>query len=334
LTNHAKMMHDDASMGATAAVLGASGYSGTEIVRLLAGHPALEVGAVSGDRRVGTDLGEVSPSLAGSDLRLVGFEEAAATGADVCFSCLPQGALRDRVGQIRCGVLVDLSDDHRAADGWVYGLTEFQRDSVHGATRIANPGCYPTAALLCLVPFARAGLLSEVVVIDAMSGVSGAGRKTEDRLLFGSLEGNLTAYGSGVHRHVPEMERALAALGGIRCRTSFTPHLVPTVRGLLVTARSEPTREIDSAGALSVLQEAYVGEPFVRVIADWPQTKSVAGSNGAHVSARVDENTGLLVCSAAIDNLGKGAAGQAVQNANLALGLDETAGLTGIGVWP
>jgi N-acetyl-gamma-glutamyl-phosphate reductase len=305
------------------------------VVRLLAGHPALEVAAVSGERRAGAGLGDVSPSLARSGLELTSFEEAASAGIDLCFSCLPSGTLSRRLDELRCGVLVDLSDDHRAAsEGWVYGLTEFRRDALPGARRITNPGCYPTAALLCLLPFARTGLLSELVVIDAMSGVSGAGRKTEDRLLYGTVEGNLAAYGSGTHRHVPEMERGLALLGPARCRISFTPHLVPMVRGLLVTARTEPSRRIGSAEALAVLQDAYDGETFVHVTSDWPQTKALAGSNGTHVSARVDENTGLLICSAAIDNLGKGAAGQAVQNANLALGLDESAGLSSIGGWP
>ena len=196
-------------MAHTAAVLGASGYSGGELVRLLSGHPALSVIAAAAGANAGRALADVHPHLAATGLELTDISSALAVDADVCFSCLPPGALHDRLAEVRCGVLVDLSADHRTADGWVYGLTEFQRDAVRGAGRIANPGCYPTAALLCLLPFARAGLLSEVVVIDAMSGVSGAGRKTEDRLLYGSLEGNLTAYGSGIHRHVPEMDASI-----------------------------------------------------------------------------------------------------------------------------
>lgn len=231
--------------------------------------------------------------------------------------------------------VIDLSDDFRADAEWTYGLTEFSRTAVAASTRVANPGCYPTAALLCLVPFARAGLLADdVVVIDALSGVSGAGRRAEDRLLFSGLHGNALAYGTTQHRHIPEIERGLQSYGGRALSVSFTPHLVPMARGLLVTARATLATDLDDGGALDVLRGAYEHERFVHATAEWPQTKAVAGSNHAHVSARVDARNALLVASCAIDNLGKGAAGQAVQNANVLLGLDEATGLQGAGVWP
>jgi N-acetyl-gamma-glutamyl-phosphate reductase len=232
----------------------------------------------------------------------------------------------------RC--VVDLSDEHRGDVAWIYGLCEFNRDSVPGKKLIANPGCYPTATLLALVPFARAGLIEGPVIVDAMSGTSGAGRKGEDHLLHASLDGNVTAYGSVTHRHIPEMERGLASYGRLEATVSFTPHLVPIARGLLVTARARITGQIDDGDALEVLETAYSTEPFVTAIEGWPSPKSVAGTNRAVVSAHVDERNGLLVASAAIDNLGKGAAGQAIQNANLALGLGETTGLDAVGVWP
>jgi N-acetyl-gamma-glutamyl-phosphate reductase len=253
---------------------------------------------------------------------------------DVCFSCLPSGKLAETLPAVRAELVVDLSDDHRADVAWAYGLTEFARDEIAESRRVANPGCYPTAVLLAIVPFARAGLLEGPVLVDAMSGVSGAGRRVEDRLLFGSVDGSVSAYGSVSHRHIPEMERGLASFAGTDVPVSFTPHLVPLSRGLLATVRVQLARALDDAAALGILADAYEGERFVRVVEGWPATKPVAGSNGALVSARVDGKTGFLIASCAIDNLGKGAAGQALQNANLALGLDENLGLEPFGVWP
>jgi N-acetyl-gamma-glutamyl-phosphate reductase len=258
---------------------------------------------------------------------------ALAEPADVVFSCLPSGELRSHLGSTDA-LIVDLSDDNRADPAWTYGLTEFNRSALTSGAPIANPGCYPTAALLALVPFARAGIIAPPIVVDAMSGVSGAGRKSEDRLSFSVLDASASAYGSVEHRHVPEIERGLAAFGGLLTGVSFTPHLVPFPRGLLVTARARLSKSMTDAEALGVLRAAFEDEPFVWPIEDWPATKAVAGSNRALVSARVDERNGWIVCSAAIDNLVKGAAGQALQNANIALGLDERTGLDLVGVWP
>jgi N-acetyl-gamma-glutamyl-phosphate reductase len=306
------------------------------VLRLLHGHPSMDVIAASGDRRAGREVAEIHPHLAGvAGLTLCEPGDAFSSGADVCFSCLPSGQLRDRVSDLDAGMVIDLSDDFRApGTDWTYGLTEMAREALRSGTRVANPGCYPTAALLCLVPFARAGTIRGPVIIDALSGVSGAGRRSEDRLLFSGITANAAAYGTTEHRHIPEIEAGLVAFAGAELAVSFTPHLVPMARGLLVTARASLAQGLSDDEALGILLETYSGEPFIAVVSQWPATKSVVGSNRAHVSARVDARNELLVCSAAIDNLGKGAAGQAVQNANVVLGLDEAEGLGALGVWP
>jgi N-acetyl-gamma-glutamyl-phosphate reductase len=318
-------------MGVAAVVLGASGYAGGEVLRLLAAHPAITVVGASASSWSGKSVAEALPHLRTAfDLELAPVEEVAREG-DVCFSCLPHGTLPRHLGDVGAGVVVDLGDDFRADDAWSYGLPEL---GAPAGPPVANPGCYPTAALLCLVPFARAGLVSGPVVVDALSGISGAGRNPQDHLLFANVTGGATAYGSVTHRHVAEIERGLAVFGGLETVVSFTPHLVPMARGLLVTARAPLTRALSDEAALEVLETAYAAAPFVDAGAEWPATKHVTGTNNAVVSARVDARSGLLVCSAAIDNLGKGAAGQAVQNANRALGLDETTGLDRIPAWP
>lgn len=323
------------AMTRTATVLGASGFAGGELLGLLAGHPELALAAASGEARAGERIDRVHPQLRGAvEATLVTTEEAAGVAADVCFSCLPAGVLAKHLEDVAAPVVVDLADDHRSSQDWVYGLTEFARPELAGATRVANPGCYPTAALLCLVPFVRAKAVSGPIVIDAVSGLSGAGRKLEDRLLLATAAGNVGAYGDVRHRHVPEIESGLDRLGGAALGVSFTPHLAPIPRGLLVTARAVLTETLDDHAALKILRDAYEEEAFVEVLTDWPQTKAVAGTNRAHVGARVDASASLLVASAAIDNLGKGAAGQALQNANVIFGLPETTGLTALGVWP
>lgn len=324
-------------MGLKVSVLGASGYSGGEVVRLLAGHPALEIGGLAAEKTVGASVTDIDPHLAGlGSVRLVDAATALGEGPDVVLSCLPSGALADHIGVIPDDtVVVDIADDFRSAGmPWAYGLTEFARADISGATRIANPGCYPTAALLGLVPFARSRLISAPVVIDALSGVSGAGRGVADHLLHAAIDSSVMAYGTVDHRHRPEIERGLESFGGLTCEVSFTPHLVPMARGLLVTARARLAETLDDEGALGVLEGAYSQEPFVHVVSGWPATKAVRGSNRAFVFACVDQRTGWLVVSVAIDNLGKGAAGQAVQNVNVALGIEETAGLEAFGVWP
>lgn len=321
-------------MARTAVVLGASGYSGGELLRLLARHPAIEVAAAAGDRAAGEPLGDVHPHLASIPGAVASAADAASVSADVCFSCLPAGHLAKHLHELRAQVVVDLADDFRGDTEWTYGLTEFARGELPGATRIANPGCYPTATLLALVPFARAGLVEGPVVVDAISGTSGAGRTSSDHLSFGSAGGSVGAYGTVNHRHVAEIERGLLTFAGLQTAVSFTPHLAPMSRGLLATVRARSSSSLTDPEATGVLRDAYADEPFVEVLEDWPSTKAMTGSNAAHVAARVDRRTGWLICSAAIDNLGKGAAGQALHNANLALGLPENQGLEATGVWP
>ncbi|MBW3594602.1 MAG: N-acetyl-gamma-glutamyl-phosphate reductase [Actinobacteria bacterium] len=318
-------------MGAAAVVLGASGYAGGELLRYLSMHPGIEVTAASAAGKAGSEVAQVLPHLATSDLRLRPVEDVLSTHADVVFSCLPAD-VRPSFDPATC--IIDLSDAHRADPAWTYGLPEFDRRGITEARRIANPGCYPTAALLALVPFVHQQVIDGPVVVDALSGTSGAGRKQEDRLLHASVDSSAAAYGTVDHRHVPEIERGLARFGGEGMTVSFTPHLVPMSRGLLVTARGRLRKPLDDRDAVRILVDAYGREPFVSVIEGWPSTKSVAGTNRALVAARVDKRAGMLVCSAAIDNLGKGAAGQALQNANLVLGLDETTGLEAVAAWP
>jgi N-acetyl-gamma-glutamyl-phosphate reductase len=304
-------------------------------VRLLVGHPALSLVIAGAASSAGRDLTAVHPHLAGATTDvLVPVAAAAATPVDVCFSCLPSGALGGMAGQVAAELVIDLADDHRAAPGWHYGLVEHARGETPGATRIANPGCYPTATLLGLVPFARAGLIGSPIVVDALSGVSGAGKNLDEAYLFSAMHGSATAYGTTTHRHVPEMERGLAAFAATTATISFTPHLVPMARGLLVTARAPLSAPLGDTAAVAVLQDAYASEHFITVVDDWPATKAVVGTNRALISARVDARAGMLVVSVAIDNLGKGAAGQAIQNANVAVALDETSGLEGVATWP
>ena len=326
-------MYYYASMAYTCSVLGASGFSGGEVLSYLRAHPALACVAAGAGRSAGAAVGELHPHLdEGDGAVFLPLEEASGTPADVCFSCLPAGVLDPSA--VAAGRIVDLSDSFRSDDEWTYGLTEFARAELAAATRVANPGCYPTAALLALLPFSTAGVIEGPITIDALSGVSGAGREPADHLSLASLHGAATAYGSTEHRHIPEMERGLRRWGGIDAYVSFTPHLVPMSRGLLVTARASLTANLDDRQALALLDDAYGMEPFVRVVEKWPTTKAVAGSNRALVTARVDARARVLIAHAVIDNLGKGAAGQAVQNANLMLGIDETAGLEGGGLWP
>lgn len=326
------MLYKYAPMTARAAVLGASGYAGGELLRLVAGHRALQVVALGAERSAGRAATDVHPHLHDAGLPpITSVTAAVAIAADVCFSALPSGALGAIERQIAAPIVVDLSDDHRADPEWVYGLPEIGREPLRGVRRVANPGCYPTAALLALVPFARESLITGPVVIDAMSGVSGAGKNVDESFLFASLHGSATAYGSTRHRHVPEMERVLSAHGEGQIAVSFTPHLVPMARGLLATCRAPWLGNSDPD---EILHDTYAKEPFVHVTESWPSTKAVAGTNLALIHATLDRENDLLVVSCAIDNLGKGAAGQAIQNANIALDLEETLGLEQVAAWP
>lgn len=332
------------------AVVGASGYAGAELVRLLAGHPSVQLASIHARERDGMPLEAELPHLA--PLGLV-FRDGEPDEVEVSFLALPHGASAPLASRLveRGITVVDIGADFRLHGGdayatWygaphpapellesaVYGLTEWSRDALPGATLIANPGCYPTAALLALLPFASAGLLSGDVIVDAKSGISGAGRGAGADYLFTELTESTRAYGLGGHRHQPEIEQGLADAGAAVSLT-FVPHLVPQSRGILATCYVSLDDDLDDAALAAVLHDAYDDEPFVHVTEPPPATKQATGSNHAFVHAR-RVGPGRVVILSVIDNLGKGAAGQAVQNMNVALGLDERAGLGGVGLHP
>jgi N-acetyl-gamma-glutamyl-phosphate reductase len=330
-------------------IVGASGYAGAELLRLCAAHPALEVEWATGDTQAGQPIASRYPNLAGALPGMVfdAFTPELVDGLDAVFLALPHGASGPLVAELheRAGVVLDLGADFRLKDPalyptwygeahpapqllgqFVYGLPELNRDALGGATRIAVPGCYPTSAALPLAPLFEAGLLETTgVIVDAASGVSGAGR---DKFPFCGTDENFTAYGLLHHRHTPEIEQVLGA------QVLFTPHLVPMNRGILSTCYARPVGSASTAALLDVLRSRYEQEPFVVVTDEPPSTKATTGSNCCHVTVRFDERTGYVVALGALDNLVKGAAGQAVQCANLALGLEETAGLPISGMYP
>ena len=337
-----------------AGIVGASGYTGAELLRLLAAHPAFEVAVATAHSHAGESVGAHTPSLAAAYPGLL-YEEndpGLLDGLDLVFCALPHGEsqrivpdLRGRVGRI-----VDLAADFRLRDPslyqrWygekhrapallteaVYGLPELFREGLAGATLVAAAGCYPTATGLALAPLVKRGLVEPSgIIVDAASGVSGAGRGLKESLQFGTVDEDFVAYGLLTHRHTPEMEQILGA------EVLFTPHLAPMVRGILATCYARPAagQALSSASVMDALHEAYDDEPFVVVTDDPPSTKSTAGSNVAHVTARVDARTGWVVTLCALDNLVKGASGQAIQCANAAVGLPETTGLPVAGVYP
>jgi N-acetyl-gamma-glutamyl-phosphate reductase len=348
-------------MGARVAVAGASGYAGGELLRLLAAHPDLDLAVTSADSTAGKTVAQLHPHLAAvpglADRVLEPHGADVLTDCDLAFLALPAGQSAVVAAQIRGSVkVVDLGPDFRLSDGaawarhyggphpgrWVTGIPELPsaRAQIHAASRVSAPGCYATAAILALTPLIAARLAdpSDVVVVAA-SGTSGAGRSLRTDLLASEVMGSVSAYAvAGAHRHTPEIEQALAEAGAAGpIRVSFTPVLAPMPRGILATCTARLTSPHTTTDDVrDAIEAAYAGEPFVSLLpaGTWPATASVAGSNGAQLQAAVDARAGRAVVIAAIDNLGKGAAGQAIQNANLMLGLPETAGLTAIGVAP
>ncbi|MBT8212596.1 MAG: N-acetyl-gamma-glutamyl-phosphate reductase [Acidimicrobiia bacterium] len=340
-------------MGMKAAIFGASGYAGGELVRLIDGHPSIDVTHLAANTAAGKALGEVHPHLDGGDRVLQAFD-ADAGAPDVAFLALPHGASAPLAAELVAGgsLVVDLGADHRFADAadyekayatthphpdqlgeWTFGLPELV--DVSAASRIAVPGCYPTATTLALAPLIGAGVVSpDGVVVDALSGVTGAGRSATPATTFGAIAESVKAYGVGTHRHRPEMEHATARITGIKPSIVFTPHLVPMQRGLLSTVYATLTDGSKLDDVVGELEDAYADAPFVTVGTESPQTRWVVGSNTCLIGAFVDEPTGTAVVVSAIDNLVKGAAGQAVQCANIASGLDETAGLSTVGWMP
>jgi N-acetyl-gamma-glutamyl-phosphate reductase len=342
-------------MGRTVAVAGASGYAGGELLRLVLGHPGLGLGAVAAGTAAGRPVTAVHPQLAqlGGQV-FAATEPGPLAEADLLFLALPHGESAALVGQLPADLpVVDLGADFRLASAaawstyysgehagtWPYGLPELPgaRTALAGATRVANPGCYATAISVALAPLLAAGLVepSDVVVVAA-SGTSGAGRSVQPHLLASEVMGSMSPYKvGGTHQHTPEVEQALTAAAGTDVTLSFTPVLAPMPRGILATctARLAGSSEPQLRDALHA---AYDGEPFVHVLpaGTWPATAATAGSNSVHLQVAADAHSGRAVVIAALDNLVKGAAGQAVQNANLVLGLDEAAGLPVNGTAP
>ena len=334
-------------------IVGASGFTGSELMRLIAGHPEMELVVVTGDTQAGSKVRDLYPSLAAEYGETVYREYAASEmeGLDAVFLGLPHMASQPIVSELfnKVGCILDLGSDFRLKDPslypqwygvehsapellehFVYGLPEVYRSELKGAQGIAVPGCYPTAASLALHPFAEAGKIQQTgVIVDAASGVSGAGRAAKASTTFSSVDENFNAYGLLTHRHTPEIEQVSG------CEILFTPHLAPMVRGILATCYARPTEEnFTTEEALDLLRQCYSDEPFVVVDESSPSTKATMGANTIHLTARVDERTGWLLVISAIDNLVKGASGGAIQCANIALGLDETAGLPTIGLMP
>jgi N-acetyl-gamma-glutamyl-phosphate reductase len=333
-------------------IIGASGFTGAELLRLAASHPELEVRLATGDTQAGTAVADLYPSLAAAypDLRFETYDVAAVAGLDLVFLGLPHGASQAIVPDLLGKVdhIVDLAADFRLQDPdlypqwygeahtapellpeFAYGLPELFRDEIRAAAHVATPGCYPTAAVLALAPLVRAGAVEPTgIVVDAASGVSGAGRPPKPNTTFCAVDEDFTAYGLLDHRHTPEMEQVLGA------SVLFTPHLAPMNRGILATCYARPSAATSTEALLAIQRAAYDDEAFVVVTEGSPSTKATLGSNCAHVTARYDARTGWVVALAAIDNLTKGASGAAVQCANLLLGLPETTGLPTVGVYP
>ncbi|MGH3762561.1 N-acetyl-gamma-glutamyl-phosphate reductase [Actinophytocola sp.] len=336
------------------AVGGASGYAGGELLRLLLGHPEVEIGALTAGGNAGTAFAAHQPHLVPlADRVLAETTPGALAGHDVVFLALPHGHSADLATRLDDDTLViDCGADHRLGDAddwgrwyggahagtWPYGLPELPgaRATLAGARRIAVPGCYPTGASLAIAPALAAGLVEPDVVVVAVSGTSGAGRVLKAHLLGSEVMGSATAYGvGGAHRHTPEITQNLSAVAGHPVRVSFTPVLAPMPRGILTTASAPVRPGTDTEAAVDAYRKAYADEPFVHVLADgWPATAATLGANAVHLRVTVDPDAGRLVAVTALDNLTKGTAGAAVQCMNIALGLPETAGLTTVGVAP
>ena len=341
------------------AVLGASGYTGADLIRLVARHPNIAITALIAKGHAGQALAQVFPHLATLDLpALVTSDQVNWGTVDVAFCGLPHATAHSEIAKLPERVkVIDMSADFRLRDlavyaEWyggehsaphllksaVYGLTEHYENEIKSARLVACPGCYPTAALLALLPLAKAKLIkTDGVIIDAKSGVSGAGRGgASGGYGYSETNEDVHAYGVPGHNHTAEIEQELSAQGGGAVRVTFVPHLVPMTRGILATAYARLTRPLDQAAAESLYREAYSEAPFVRVLPAnvLPHTKATMGSNYCDVAVRVNARTGTAIAIAALDNLGKGAAGQAVQNLNVMCGWEETLGLRTPGLYP
>ena len=322
-------------------IIGISGFGGSELLRLVLAHPTFKLAYAAGESTAGKRVAQIFPALEGHPAGAVviqPFDPAKLPKLDVLFASLPTGKSREPLAQVPASIrIVDVGGDHRFVEGWTYGLTELpgQRDKIRKATRLANPGCYPAATLLALAPLLKDGLVeAEGIVVDAKSGVTGTGRGGASGFGYVETSEDLFAYGIEGHPHVPEIEQALTQVAGRKSTIAFTPHLIPMKRGLMATCYARPKGSITAERLVEAARAMYAQEPFVRVRpmekGRGPHTSSASGSNFAFVSYAVNPNTGLVIAIGAVDNLGKGAAGQALQNANLMTGQPETAGLEGM----
>lgn len=343
--------HAVASVG----VIGASGFAGAELLRLLTAHPEFDVELATGDSQAGTAVADLYPSLAVAyrDRVFESFNASDTDGLDIAFLAMPHGASQSIVPDLlgRVKHVIDVAADFRLEDpslypewygeehsapellrAFAYGLPELFREEITRSVNVAAPGCYPTTAALGLAPLLRAGIIEPTgIVIDAASGVSGAGR---GKFPFCGTDEDFTAYGLLDHRHTPEIEQTLSHAAGEPAQVLFTPHLAPMNRGILATCYARPASSTSTDELLACLHGSYDAEPFVHVRHASPSTKSTLGSNVAHLTARFDGRTGWVVVLSALDNLVKGTSGQAIQCANLLLGLPETLGLPVVGIYP
>lgn len=331
------------------AIIGASGYTGVELIRLLSAHPKVKIVALTGERQAGKRPEEIFPHLQGMGLpMLTRIEDVAWDQMDAVFCCLPHAAsqkvIRDLPQHLK---IIDLSADYRLKDPLlyqeiyghphvapalqkeaVYGLTEHHRGAIAQARLIANPGCYPTAAQMALIPLLKDKLIDPAhIIIDAASGVSGAGRDPKQGNIFAEVSENYSAYGISHHRHAPEIEQELSLAAGHDLKVSFTPHLVPMIRGILETIYVKIQKGIGVEDLRKSLEKAYQGEPFVQLRNTAPSTKDVRGTNLCLLSVHEDRRSGSAIIISAIDNLVKGASGQAIQNLNVMMGWEEGLGL-------
>ena len=335
-------------------ILGASGYTGAELVRLIAPHPQMEIACLTADRKAGQTMGEVFPQFGHMELpRLVTMEEAPIAEMDLVFCALPHGLVHKLAGALPDRVkIVDLSADFRFENtddytAWykaphgapdlqktaAYGIPEFHRDAIAAARLTGNSGCHVVTSLLPLVPLVEAGLIdTDSIVVDTKSGVSGAGRAANEAMLHTEVSEGIHAYGLGWHRHMGEFDKELSRAAGREVIATFVPHLVPMNRGLLATIYLQG----DAEAAHAALAERYQNEPFVHVLpfGQSPQTRHVRGSNHARIGVSKDRRSGRMIVTSVTDNLGKGASGQALQCANLMLGLPETMGLEALPLFP
>lgn len=342
-----------------AAILGASGYTGAEAVRLILGHPKLKLSAMTAHSRAGEDYADVFRNFAGQALPpLTKLDEVNWDSIDVAFACLPHGASQETIAKIYDYVetIIDLSADFRLSDpdlyaktygrphefkglldNRIYGLSEYASDTLEGAKLVACPGCYPTASLTALLPGLANKLISpNGIIIDAKSGVTGAGRKATLAFAYSETTDGAQAYAIGTHRHAPEIDQAIQEFVGIDATVRFTPHLIPMNRGMIATCHVNLTSGVTLEELRACYEESYATSPFVHVLPDGqiPQTRHVRGSNHCQIGLFADRTRNSAVIVSVIDNLTKGSSGQAIQNYNLTQGWDETLGLTSVGVFP